>query len=82
MMPQSKNDLFLYAILAVPFILLVITAYYINVVVPFSESRDYIKCEIARSFNESEARYWKSKLIKLYILLIPIVGKMLAKRMR
>ena len=82
MIEQSGNDTFLYALLIVPLALLLIFAFYMNVLVPFSEKRDYIKREIARAYSEGEYRYWKSKLKKLYISLIPIVGKKIVKRMR
>lgn len=82
MIEQNGNDTFLYALLIVPLALLLIFAFYMNVLMPFWENRDYIKCEIARAYSEDEYRYWKSELKKLYISLIPIFGKIIVKHMR
>ena len=80
-MEQSENEIFLYGNLLAPLIVLCVAAVYTNIVHPFSEGRRYIKAEIHRSYNESEYRYWKRELKKLYISLIPIFGEYIVKRM-
>ncbi len=81
-MEQSENEIFLYSILTAPFVILCIAAFYVNIVRPFLENRRYIKAEMHRAYNESEYRYWKRELKKLYISQIPIFGKIIVKRMR
>ena len=81
-MEQGENEIFLYGILLAPLIVLCVIAVYMNIIRPFSEGRRYIKAEIHRSYNESEYRYWKSELKKLYLSLIPIFGKIIVKHMR
>ncbi len=81
-MEQGENEIFLYGILLAPLIVLCVIAVYTNIIRPFSEGRRYIKAEIHRSYNESEYRYWKRELKKLYISQIPIVGNMIVRRMR
>ena len=80
-MEQDENEIFLYGILLAPLIVLCV-AVYMNIIRPFSEGRRYIKAEIHRSYNESEYRYWKRELKKLYISQIPILGKYIVKHMR
>lgn len=81
-MEQGENEIFLYGILLAPLIVLCVAAVYMNIIRPFSEGRRYIKAEIHRSYNESEYRYWKRELKKLYISHISILGKYIVKRMR
>ena len=81
-MEQGENEIFLCGILLAPLIVLSIAAVYMNILLPFSEGRRYIKAEIQHSYNESEYRYWKRELKKLYISQISILGKYIVKRMR
>lgn len=81
-MEQGENEIFLYGILLAPLIVLCVTAVYMNIIRPFSEGRRYIKAEIHRAYNESEYRYWKRELKKLYISQIPILGNCIVKYMR
>ena len=81
-MEQGENEMLLYGILLTPLIVLYAIAVYMNIIRPFSEGRRYIKAEIHRAYNESEYRYWKRELKKLYISQIPILGKYIVKRMR
>ena len=81
-MEQGENEIFLYGILLTPLIVLCVIAVYMNIIRPFSEGRRYIKAEMRRAYNESEYRYWKRELKKLYISQIPIVGNMIVRRMR
>lgn len=81
-MEQGENEIFLYGILLAPLIVLCVAAVYMNIIRPFSEGRRYIKAEIRRAYNESEYRYWKRELKKLYISQIPILGNCIVKYMR
>ena len=82
MIEYGKNELFLSILLLIVFAVPLITAVGIRALKPFFKRRNDIKCEMARACDESEYRHWKSKLRKLYISYIPVVGKSLAKRMR
>ena len=55
-------------------------AFFINLYLPFKEERDYIKMEMARSFEEEEYLYWKRKLKMLYIRKIPIVRSIVRRK--
>ena len=81
-MEQGENEIFLYGILLAPLIVLCVAAAYTNIIQPFSEGRRYIKAEMRRAYNESEYRYWKRELKKLYISQIPILGNCIVKYMR
>ena len=81
-MEQGENEIFLYSILLAPFIVLCVATVYMNIIRPFSEGRRYIKAEMHRAYNESEYRYWKRELKKLYISQIPILGNYIVKYMR
>ena len=81
-MEQGENEIFLYGILLAPFIVLCVATVYMNIIRPFSEGRRYIKAEMHRAYNESEYRYWKRELKKLYISQIPILGNYIVKYMR
>lgn len=65
----------------IPILFLAILALYFNVIKPFSEDKAYIKMEIQRAFDESEYRYWKREMKKLYISYIPILGKIITNSM-
>ncbi len=54
-------------------ILLVIYGFYLNVIRPFTEVREYIKMEMQRS-DGKEYFYWKKELKKLYMHYIPFIG--------
>lgn len=54
-------------------ILLVIFGFYLNVIRPFTEVREYIKMEMQRS-DGKEYFYWKKELKKLYMHYIPFIG--------
>ena len=68
-------------ILAIPFVLLIIAAFWTNIVKPFLKEKRYIKMEMGRS-DEEEYEYWKSELKKLYIWHIPLVGPFIYRIMR
>ena len=57
-----------------------ILAFFVSLYLPFKEERDYIKMEMARSFDEEEYLYWKRKLKMLYISKIPIVSSIARRK--
>ncbi len=67
------NDDFVIVVIAMIVGLFVIIALFLNLYLPFKEEKDYIKMEMARSFDKKEYLYWKGQLKKLYISKIPIV---------
>ncbi len=74
--PLFSNEI-LILIIAVIMIIgtFLLFAYIINVYLPFKEERDYIKMEIARSYRKKEYEYWKRELRRLYLSLIPLLGR-------
>ncbi len=60
--------------------LLIVIAFYINVLRPFLDDRQYIIMEMKRS-DGGEYRYWKRELKLLYISLIPIIGRIICKKL-
>ena len=52
----------------------IIFAFYVKVVMPFMQKRDYIKKEIKRSDGE-EYYHWKRELKRLYLAHVPIIGR-------
>lgn len=76
-MPYIKDNLentFLMFILMVIILFLAALVFYFKVVVPFVETRNYIKMEMKRS-GVKHRRYWKKKLRKHYISHIPVIGR-------
>lgn len=69
------NDEFILIIFAMIIGAFLIVALFVNFFIPFKEERDYIKMEMARSYEEEEYRYWRRELKYLYLRSIPIVGK-------
>lgn len=67
-------------IIAVIIIFFLFFAIFINSYLPFKEEKDYIKIEIARSYDEDEYRYWKRELKTLYISKIPIVRSIVGRK--
>ena len=69
------NDEFLIFIVAMIIGLFIILAFIFNIFLPFKEERDYIKMEMARSYEEEEYRYWRRELKYLYLRSIPLIGR-------
>ena len=69
------NDEFLIFIAALIIGLFIILAFIFNIFLPFMEERDYIKMEMARSYEEEEYRYWRRELKYLYLRSIPLIGR-------
>ncbi|MBQ8636459.1 MAG: hypothetical protein IJ423_00490 [Clostridia bacterium] len=67
------NDEFIILLIAMIIASFLIIALFINFYLSFKGERDYIKMEMARSFEEEEYLYWKRELKMLYISKIPIV---------
>lgn len=78
-MNSGEIEFFLYLVLIMPLLIFVFLAVYIRKIKPFNESRRYIKLELSRSFDDSEKRYWKRKLKRLYISNITLFGRLLIK---
>ena len=69
------TDEFLLIIVAMIIGAFLIVALFVNFFIPFKEERDYIKMEMARSFEEEEYRYWRRELKYLYLRSIPLIGR-------
>ena len=69
------NDEFLIFIAAMIIGLFIILAFFINFFLLFNEERNYIKMEMARSYEEEEYRYWRRELKYLYLRSIPLIGR-------
>ena len=54
---------------------LLIAVLFVNFFIPFKDERDYIKMEMARSYEEDEYRYWRRELKHLYLRSIPLIGR-------
>ncbi len=61
--------------------LLIVIAFYINVLRPFLDDRRYIIMEMQRS-DGGEYQYWKRELKLLYISHIPIIGRIICKKLK
>lgn len=72
-MEISTTDKLLCCIFGLVIFLLFVSMLYINIILPFTQARKYIKAEIDRSDGE-EYYYWKRELRNLYIEHIPILG--------
>jgi len=83
-MTENNSDIFfqlMLGILIFGFAVLAILAFVIHIYIPFKNERDYIYMEIKRS-DIDEKKYWKKELKLFYISYIPIVGRMILRRMR
>ncbi len=69
------NDEFILIIFAMIIGAFLIVALFVNFFIPFKEERDYIKMEMARSYEEEEYRYWRRELKYLYLRSIPLIGR-------
>lgn len=69
----QDNTLFLIGIVILIFFAIII--FWVTIVIPLAEQRDYIKMEMQRSTSETEYNYWEKELKKLYLRYIPIIGK-------
>jgi len=49
---------------------------FVHLYLPFREERNYIKMEMARSFEEEEYLFWKRELKCLYLRSIPVIGRL------
>lgn len=63
------------SVLAAIIVFFLLLAFFVNVCIPFKRERDYIKMEMARSFEEKEYLYWKRELKRLYFSYIPLISK-------
>ena len=66
-------------ILAILLFFPVLIAFIMGVIVPFNETRDFIKMEMNRASGR-KYRYWKKELRNLYLSHIPIVRWFVRKR--
>ncbi len=72
-----ETEFIVFVVVIIFFILFVL---FINFYLPFKAERNYLKMEMARSFEEEEYLYWKNKLKMLYIRKIPIVGSIVRRK--
>ncbi len=75
------EDIPILLFLAIVSALIMIFAFkvYRDRVIPFITERNYIKRELLRASSSREYRHWKRRLKRLYILNIPILGKLIIK---
>lgn len=71
---DTEGNTYLLAIFIVIIGFFIIFAFYLKVVMPFMEERNYIKKEIKRSDGE-EYYHWKKELKRLYLVHVPIIGR-------
>ena len=77
---STEKEFLIFAIFLIAiFAVLIVIAFYINVLIPFTNRRNYIKMEISRTTGEKK-KYWKKQLHYLYIDHIPFFGKIILGR--
>ena len=74
---NEETKFIIFVVFIIFFIFIVL---FINFYLPFKAERDYLKMEMARSFEEEEYLYWKNKLKMLYISKIPLVGSIVRRK--
>ena len=62
-------------------VLLQFTVAYIHKIKHFSAKKAYLKMEIDRA-HSGELKFWKKKLLKEYLLLVPILSFFIKKYMK
>lgn len=78
---QIEEAMFYIIIFVVSLFVLGFYAFYSKIIIPLIEKRKRIKTEMLYSYGK-EYDYWKRQLKKFYISCIPIIGKMISRRMR
>ena len=74
-MPTDNNiAVLLFMLIAAAVLFVVLVLVIVQVVIPFTRDRNYIKMEIDRADNEKDYKFWKKQLKRLYLKHIPIVG--------
>ena len=73
---MTINEKFLLLILITLITSFLAIAYFLSVVKPFVEKRDFIKTEIQRTMGP-EQYFWKRELKMLYVYHIPLIGKII-----
>ncbi|MDY6313717.1 MAG: hypothetical protein SPL89_00915 [Clostridia bacterium] len=80
-MISTNSDLIITFVILVPVLMMCITAYCIGTIKPFIETKAYVKTELQRTQGEPEYKYWRREMSKLYVELIPLLGKFIARKM-
>lgn len=78
---QIEEAMFYIILFSVSLLVLGFYAFYRKVLVPLIEKRNNIKTEM-RFSRGSEHAYWKKELKRFYISCIPVIGKIISRRMR
>lgn len=69
-----ENDVFILAgLLAIIF--LAISVFYLEVIAPIIDEREYIKMKMLNSISKEEYDYWRWELRRVYLRHIPIIGR-------
>ena len=76
------NDAMFYIVIfVVSLFVLGFYAFYVKIIKPLIEKKNSIKEEMLYSHGR-ERDYWKRELKKFYISCIPIIGKLISRRIR
>ena len=68
--------IFMGMVIAIFLILLIV----IKVIIPLVDEFNYIRMELRRSETNNERRYWKRKLIRFFVCLIPVLGPIIVRK--
>ena len=77
---ESKIDvyiIFLGICLLLLFFAMIYVKLILNVYIPFSRKREFIRSKIICSYGEKKA-HWRKELFRLYLKLIPVIGPVIA----
>ena len=81
-MTLTQNDfqsIILLVVMVVVYLLLLLV---FKGILPYMKQRKYLKGELDRALSEREYKYWNKKLRRLYLDYIPILGKIIKKRLK
>lgn len=76
----TNSDFIIIFVILVPVLMMCIAAYCIGTIKPFIEARAYVKTELQRTLGEPEYKYWRREMSKLYVELIPLLGKFISRK--
>ena len=80
-MVYGENESMLLFVICIITVLLAAIIWFFRTLLPFMSARVEIKMELSRSRGK-EYIFWKRELRRLYVSLIPIVGKGMTKLIR
>lgn len=79
MVEEIQNDIVvLLVFVGVIIAVMLLISFFINVWIPFSTEKNYIKMEISRTTGRRK-KYWKMQLRYLYFKHIPLLGKIIKR---